>query len=61
MRNRKKDQSVEEEHLGGELITGPREYFLKKPIIQAGVERKEGEPVKLNDRQAEGLKGSGHI
>ncbi|KAE8546149.1 DUF7210 family protein [Marinobacter nauticus] len=72
MRKRKKDQPVEdetldqaqpeqEEVLTGELVTGPREYVLKKTIIYKGDEKAPGDKVELNDRQAKWLKGSGHI
>lgn len=60
MRKRQKNQPVEEA-LDGELITGRREYVLLKPITQAGERKEPPAKVKLNDRQAEWLKGSGHI
>jgi len=44
-----------------EPITGPCEYTLKKKIIFKGDEKAPGAKVKLNARQAEWLKESGHI
>lgn len=61
MRKRQKNQSSEEQSLTGELITGPREYTVKKPITHKGEGKVPGDKVVLNDRQAEWLKGSGHI
>lgn len=58
---RKQRNQPVEESLSGELITGPREYVLKKPITHGGVPKQVGDPVKLNDRQATWLKGSEHI
>jgi len=45
----------------GTLIPARREYSLKLPIKYRGVDKIAGEKVKLNDRQAERLKESGHI
>lgn len=61
MTKRRKNQPVEEETLPGEVITGPREYTLKKPIVNRGEAKVSGDKVVLSDRQAERLKGSGHI
>lgn len=55
------EQPVKDEALDGELVTGPREYILKKPITHKGDPKVPGDKVELNDRQAEWLKGSGHI
>jgi len=70
MRKRKQNQPVEGDVLGepvqkealeGELVTGPREYTLEKPITYKGDSKVPGNKVELNDRQAKRLKGSGHI
>ena len=54
-------EQAQDEVKSGETITARREYTLKKPIVQKGKEKGVGEKVKLNDRQAEWLKGSEHI
>lgn len=54
-------KSENSDPLEGELITGPREYEVLKPIIHRGERKSPGDTVKLNDHQAEGLIGSGHI
>lgn len=49
------------EPIVGETITGPCEYTLKKKIVFKGDEKSPGTKVKLNARQAERLRESGHI
>ena len=58
---KKKIKTPIQEPLVGELITGPQEYTLLKPIVLNGVPRAVGEKVKLKDHQAERLKRSEHI
>jgi len=38
-----------------------KEYRLKKPIIQGGTEKKEGDKIALTKAQAERFFASGHI
>lgn len=38
-----------------------REYTVKLPIINAGVEKVSGDKVVLTDHEAESLRKSGHI
>lgn len=38
-----------------------REYTVKLPIINAGVEKVAGDKVILTDHEAESLRESGHI
>ncbi len=45
----------------GELVTAPGRYILKEPIVYGGDDKNPGDEVKLDDRQAERLKKSGHI
>ena len=45
----------------GELVTEPGRYILKKPIVYGGDLKAPDDEVKLDDRQAERLKQSGHI
>lgn len=61
MSKQRRNLPAQEEPLVGETITGPREYTLKKPITYKGKDKVPGDKVKLNDRQAEWLKGSEHI
>lgn len=61
MKERSENEAVEEQPLDGQVVTGQREYTLKKPITHKGRPRVTGDKVKLNDRQAKRLKGSEHI
>jgi hypothetical protein len=45
----------------GEVVTAPDRYILKKAIVYGGIDKKPGDEVKLDDRQAERLKQSDYI
>lgn len=45
----------------GEVVTSLKEYTLKEKITYKGESKGPGAKVKLNARQAERLKESGHI
>jgi len=57
---RKREEQAPEESTGEE-VTALKEYTLKKKIVFKGEDKAPGAKVKLNARQAEWLKESGHI
>lgn len=58
---RKQENEPQEAVESGELVTESKEYTLKEKITYKGEPKGPGAKVKLNARQAERLKESGHI
>ncbi|WP_394131913.1 DUF7210 family protein [Marinobacter nauticus] len=57
----RKQEEQTQEVKSGEVVTSLKEYTLKEKITYKGEPKGPGAKVKLNARQAERLKESGHI